>query len=75
MESKEILSMASKAGDGWLSEFLNKILPRLPIALQKIFQKLVDEEGWREQEIAAAILFAIASAIKWCDSPNLAKNG
>lgn len=63
MESKEILSMVSKAGDGWLSEFLNKILPRLPIALQKIFQKLVDEEGWREQEIAAAILFSIASAI------------
>ena len=63
MESKEILSIASKAGDGWLSEFLNKILPRLPIALQNIFKKLVDEEGWREQEIAAAILFAIASAI------------
>ncbi|MEQ1741081.1 MAG: VIT and VWA domain-containing protein [Candidatus Nitrotoga sp.] len=61
--SKEILSMVSKAGDGWLSEFLNKILPRLPMTLQKIFQKLVDEEGWREQEIAAAILFAIASAI------------
>jgi Ca-activated chloride channel family protein len=63
MESKEILSMASKAGDGWLSEFLNKILPRLPIALQNKFKELVDEEGWREQEIAAAILFAIASAI------------
>jgi Ca-activated chloride channel family protein len=61
--SKEILSMVSKAGDGWLSEFLNKILPRLPMTLQKIFQKLIDEEGWREQEIAAAILFAIASAI------------
>jgi hypothetical protein len=33
------------------------------MTLQKIFQKLIDEEGWREQEIAAAILFAIASAI------------
>lgn len=63
MESKEILSLVSKAGDQWLSEFLNKILPRLPMTLQKVFQKLVDEEGWREQEVAAAILFAIASSI------------
>lgn len=63
LESKEIISLVSKAGDQWLSEFLSKILPRLPMALQKIFQELVDEEGWREQEIAAAILFAIASEV------------
>lgn len=63
MESKDIISLASKAGDQWLSEFLNRILPRLPMTLQKVFQRLVDEEGWGEQEIAAAMLLAIASAI------------
>ena len=63
LDGKEIISLVSNAGDKWLTVFLNNVLPHLSMTIQNIFQQLVSQEGWREDEIAAAILFAIKNRI------------